>query len=53
MLRWCKATDCNEIVTFEDGTAPEGPATRRAVSLAGTPPVSTFAICVVYYALEG
>lgn len=25
MLRWCKATDCNQIVTFEDGTAPESP----------------------------
>jgi hypothetical protein len=25
MLRWCKATDCNQIVTFEEGTAPESP----------------------------
>ena len=25
MLRWCKATDCNQIVTFEEGTAPDSP----------------------------
>jgi hypothetical protein len=25
MLRWCKATDCNNIITFEKGTAPKSP----------------------------
>lgn len=25
MIRWCKATDCNQMVTFDDGTAPESP----------------------------